>query len=115
MNKSKCKNFILLHIILFIYSLAAIFSKLASAKEFLSIGFIFFYTAILVILFIYAVLWQQVLKRLPLNTAYANKSVVIIWGLVWGNFIFKERISTFMILGSILILVGLTLVVTSDE
>jgi drug/metabolite transporter (DMT)-like permease len=106
---------IFLHITLLIYSFAGIFSKLASTKQFLSFEYIFYYCLVLIILFVYAILWQQVLKKLPLNTAFANKSAVIIWGIIWGKLIFSEKITLFMLIGAVIILIGITLVVTDNE
>ena len=45
------------------------------------------------ILFVYAVLWQQVLKSIPLSIASANKAVTIFWGMWWGFLFFNEEIS----------------------
>jgi len=115
MEKSKISNFILLHGILLIYSFGGIFSKLASATEFLSLKFILYYGVILLILSLYAIFWQQVLKRIALTTAFANKSVTVIWGMVWGAFIFREKIKFTMIIGSILIFYGIYLVVSDNE
>ena len=33
---------------------------------------------------------EQILKHLPLTVAYANKPVSLIWGMIWGTFIFGE-------------------------
>lgn len=77
--------------------------------------FIIFYGIVLVILFGYALVWQQLLKKLPLVTAYANKAVTVIWGLLWGTIIFKEKITLFNILGAALIILGIYVVVKADE
>ena len=77
--------------------------------------FIFFYGLVLVILFGYALVWQQLLKKLPLVTAYANKAVTVIWGLLWGTVIFKEKITLFNLLGAALIILGIYVVVKADE
>ena len=66
-------------------------------------------------MFVYALLWQQILKRMDLTTAYANKPVGLVWGMIWGVLLFKETISLKMILGAAVIFVGIFLVVTSDE
>ena len=66
-------------------------------------------------LFIYAVFWQQILKKIPLTTAFANKSVVIIWGMIWGRILFEERISWYMAVGAVIVFVGIILVVSADE
>lgn len=113
--KEKKKSFLLLHIILLIYSMGAILSKLASKQTFLSVKFILLYGAVLFILFFYAIMWQQVLKRLPLVTAYANKSVTVIWGLIWGLIFFHETITISKLLGVAIIIVGVYFVVSGEE
>ena len=49
--------------------------------------------AMVAILGIYAIGWQQVIKRMPLTTAYANKAVTLVWGLVWGLLLFHEQLN----------------------
>lgn len=105
----------MLHIIMFIYSAGGICSKLAARQEFLSVKFIMYYGIVLFILFAYAVAWQQILKRLPLVTAYSNKAVTVIWGLVWGAVIFHESISANKIIGSILIIIGVYFMVSEKD
>lgn len=115
MRNVKVKDYAFLHILLFIYSLNSVFSKLASTKDFLSIGFIFYYGLTLVGLFIYAILWQQVLKRISLTTAFANKGVVIVWGMLWGMLFFEEAITIFKLIGTVIIIIGVYMVVREDE
>lgn len=112
---SKIKTFILLHILLLVYSLSAVCSKMASARTFMSLPFILFYGMVLLILFVYAIAWQQIIKKMPLVTAYANKAITVIWGLIWGLLIFHENISLWNIAGAIIIIVGIMFVVKSDE
>lgn len=115
--KKKIKKivwFILLHCLLLVYSLSDISSKLASGKEFLSIEFILWYTLVIFLLGIYAIFWQQILKRIPLITAYANKSVTIIWGMIFGSLIFKEQIEWNQIWGALIIIIGVYFVVLED-
>ena len=114
-NKEKIMPFVQLHILLFLFSLGSVCSKIAGQAEFLSMKFIFFYGLVLVILFGYALVWQQILKKLPLVTAYANKAVTVIWGLLWGTIIFKEQITIWNILGAAIIIFGIYMVVSSDE
>lgn len=54
----------------FIYTTSGVFSKLASQREFLSLGYIAFLTCTVGVLGIYAVLWQQIIKRMDVNPAY---------------------------------------------
>ncbi|MGI6110238.1 MAG: transporter, partial [Eubacteriaceae bacterium] len=79
MKGTKLKNILFLQAVLILYSMASVCSKIASGYEFLSTGFILWYGLVIVCLGIYAILWQQVLKRMPLTTAFANKAVTIIW------------------------------------
>lgn len=114
MQKEKIKSLVYLHILLFVYSLGAVCSKMAGKLPFLSFSFICLYGLVLLDLFVYAIVWQQLLKRLPLVTAYANKAVTVIWGLLWGMLIFKETLSIWNILGAIVIIIGIYLVVRAD-
>ena len=109
------KYFILLHIVFLMYSFVGVVSKLDSGYAFLSPGFLFFYGIVIVTLFVYAIVWQQLLKKLPLVTAYANKAVTVIWGIVWGYFFFHEGITIYKLIGAVVIVVGVYLVVSSDE
>lgn len=115
LKKELVKPLLLLHAIMLLYSVSTICSKLAAGETLLSIKFILLYGGLLFILFVYAILWQQVLKKMPLTTAYANKAVVIIWGLVWGSLFFGEQITVQKILGSLVIIIGVGLVVTDKN
>lgn len=114
-NKEMIKSLVLLHIVLLIYSLGGICSKLAAQQEFLSGSFVLFYGIVLADLFFYALLWQQILKRLPLVMAYANKAVTVLWGLIWGMIFFQEEITLKKIVGSIVIVIGIYFVVSGEE
>ncbi len=111
----KAIYYILLHVIILIYSLGSICSKMAASKDFLSIEWIGFYALVILSLGIYALLWQQILKKVPLNTAYASKSVTLIWGSLWGILIFHETIGWNNIVGGAIVLVGVILMVTDGE
>lgn len=115
MKKYNIKIYIILHIMLFIFSFCGVFSKLAGNSKFLSFPFLIFYSISLLILFIYTILWQQILKKLPLITAFLNKSITIVWSMLWGVIFFKETITLKMIIGCIIVLFGVSLVVTSNE
>ena len=114
-TKPDVRWFILLHISLVFSSLSGVCSKLAAGQKFLSLPFFFYYGLVLVIMSGYAIVWQQILKRMPLTVAYSNKPVSLIWGMVWGALIFNERITWKMILGAAVIFAGIYLVVTDDE
>ena len=111
----KAQIFIELHILLMMYSLGSVCSKAAGRAEFLSIQFIGLYVLVLLDLFFYALLWQQILKKMPLSVAYANKAVTVIWGMVWGILFFCEKISIYQAVGSLVIIIGIYLAVSADE
>ncbi len=117
MNKSfnKLTPYIFLHIELFLFSLGGICAKLASQHDFLSFLFMFFYGLVILNLGVYAVVWQQIIKKLPLNTAYSNKAVTVVWGILWGYLFFQEHISWNMIMGSVIVIIGIIIVVKSDN
>ena len=112
---TKIKPYVILNIILLIYSFGGICSKTAASKDFLSFEFCLFYGLVILILGIYALLWQQIIKHIPLNTAYANKAVTLVWGMLWGMIIFKEQISLANIIGAAIVLIGVLLMVTGGE
>ncbi len=112
---SKFKSFVILHIILALFSVSAVFSKLAAMEESLSFKWIIYYGAVLFIMFVYAIAWQQIIKQMPIVTAYANKAVTVIWGIIYGLIIFKEEITVPKIIGAVIIIAGVYLVVTGDE
>ena len=103
------KHILLLHILLMLYSLGGICSKKASAECFLSGEFLFYYLALLLTLVVYAFGWQQIIKVLPLSTAFANKSITVVWGLVWGILLFNENITTGKLIGIGFIVAGIVL------
>ena len=105
---------IILHLILAVYSLTGIASKYAGGEEFLSFRFILFYGISLFGLLVYAFAWQQVIKHMPLISAYANKGVTVIWGLLWGYVIFDEAITVRKVIGAAVIIGGIILIVTAD-
>ena len=107
--------FLFLHIALFIYSTSGLFSKMASKQAFLSPKFILFYGGMLVVMVVYAVLWQQVIKHLPLTTAYANKAVTIVWGIILGVLVFREQVSVRQVIAAVIIVFGAVLYALADR
>lgn len=103
------KTVFLLQLLLLFYSLTGILSKLASKEPFFSVQFAMLYIGILVILGIYAIGWQQILKRLPLSTAYSNRAINVVWGILWGLLFFSEPVTVGRIIGALFIVAGIIL------
>lgn len=114
-KREDIKYFLLLHGIVFLYSLGGIASKLAGRQELFSFPFFVFYGLVILNLGFYALVWQQVLKHIPLTTAYANKSLTIVWGMLIGNIVFDEKITLMKVIGAIIVLLGVIMVVREDE
>lgn len=109
------KYLIVLNILLAVYSLSGVCSKMAAQNEFLSFWWLFWYALVIINLGVYAIVWQQIIKHLPLNTAYANKAVTIAWGILWGALFFHETVKWNMIVGALIVIVGVIVVVRADE
>lgn len=114
-SKSQIGSMIFLHITFFIYSLASVFSKKAGSQDMFSLEFVCFYGMVLFILMLYALLWQQNLKRLPLVTAYANKAVTVIWGLIWGILLWDEKVSLNNVIGALIIMAGVVVIAAEEK
>ncbi|MCI6936056.1 MAG: DMT family transporter [Clostridiales bacterium] len=115
MTKSKLKVLFLLHLMLMIYSLSGICSKKAAEVPFLSLKFCLYYGIVILLLGFYAIGWQQIIKRLPLTTAFANKAVTVVWGIIWGAVFFHEKITLGKLLGAAIVIAGVVLYVLSDK
>lgn len=112
--KKKAGLFLVLHLSILVSSLSGICSKMAARQDTLP-AFLFWYGGVLLIMAVYAVVWQQILKKMPLTVAYANKPVSLIWGMIWGSLIFHEKITWNMVIGAAVIFSGIWMVVTADE
>ena len=97
-----------------IYSCTSIFTKLASQQEFLSIFYILYLAGAIFVMGIYAIIWQQLLKQIPLSDAYMWKGSTIIFTLIISTILFGENISWTNIIGAALIVSGIALYAKSD-
>lgn len=109
------KQIFVLQLIIIVYTFSPVFGKMASSHPFLSGGYLLFILLDLLVLGVYALLWQQALKRFDLHVAYANRSLAIVWGVVWSALIFGERITIANGVGTVLILLGMALVNSDAE
>ena len=114
MSRTQGRTLLLLHILLLFYSLSDVMSKLAAGFDFLSLGFVVCYGGLLVILAGYAIGWQQVIKRMPLTTAYANRGITVVWGIFWGALFFSEAVTPGKIAGAVMVVAGIVLFSLAD-
>lgn len=108
------KNIVILQAIIFLYTLSTVVAKYASFQEFLSVKFIGFYALEIFILGIYAILWQQIIKKFDISIAYANRAMGLLWSVVWAVVFFGEDIKVKNIIGVVIVIIG-TIIVNSDD
>ena len=114
MEKVDKKVFLALHLLLLLFAGTTVLSKLAAGEAFLSLRFCLFFGGEFVLLGIYALGWQQILKRLPLTVAYTNKAVTLVWSMVFGVLLFHEQIRLKQVIGCALAVAGVLLFVKAD-
>ena len=112
---AELKEYIGLHLVLIFYAVGGIFSKRAAVAPFLSVEYIGNYAALLAVLVVYAYFWQKILKKLPLTVAMANKSITVIWGIIYGYLVFHEKVTFFNLAGAVIIILGICLVIGADK
>ena len=115
MKKNNIFSFLLMHAGFLLYSFYTVIGKFAVKYDFLSLHFCLFYCLLIFILFLYAIIWQQVLKVIPLSFATANKAATIVWGMLWSFLFFQENISLKKIIGAIIIFIGILILSTTSE
>lgn len=113
--KGRPRVLLALHLLLMLFSFSGVLSKMASQHTFMSGEFILCYGGMICVLGVYAVGWQQVIKRLPLTTAYANRAVTVIWGIVWGALLFQEGLAWQKIVGAVIVLLGVVMFATAKD
>lgn len=113
-KKKFIKNIIILQVIILIYTLSTVTAKFASNEDFLSLKFILFYVLEIFILGVYAILWQQIIKKFEISVAYANRAMSLLWSIVWAIVFFGEQITLKNVIGVIIVIIG-TIIVNSDE
>ena len=93
-----------------VYSFADITAKLVSRHAFLSWGWLLWLGAELLVLGVYALLWQQIIKRVDISVAYSNRAAAIVWTTLWAALFFGERISPQNLVGLAVIFAGIWMV-----
>lgn len=130
-SRPSTKDMLLLHGTLFLYAVVSIFAKLAGIHmemqnypltlHFLGYNVVIAPLALLFLglemltLFVYSILWQQTLKRMPLNFAFSNKGVCTLWTYLFGICFFWESFTWGKAVGLLVVLIGVVIVVTDHE
>ncbi len=106
------KSIFLISFAVAIYSFSGFFSKAASYNDFLSPKYTLCLIAVVGVLAVYAVLWQMILKRVPLSMAYPFRSLGVVYGLAIARFAFHEAITWQNLLGGAIVMLGLFIMTT---
>lgn len=108
------KDIFILQLIIIFYTTSGIMAKNAAHYKFLSMGFLFYYGIEIVILGIYAIAWQQAIKKFDLSVAYSNRALSVLWSLIWAVLFFQEKVTLNNIIGVVIIVIG-TMMVNNDH
>ncbi len=92
-----------------LYACVGVFTKLASQQAMLSPRYIACFCGAIAVIGIYAILWQQILKRIQLSVAYMFKGTTLIFTMLIAALFFGEPITAANIIGSIIIVTGIIL------
>lgn len=92
-----------------VYACVSIFTKWTSTQDILSLGYFLGLAGAVVVMGIYALLWQQIIKRIPLSDAYMFKGTSLVFILLLSFLLFDEGITWTNIVGSIIIISGIAL------
>lgn len=112
-RKLNIRDILLLQAIVVIYTLSGVAGKFTSGYGFMSLGFILCYGVEILILGVYAVLWQQIIKRFDLSIAYANRSIALLWSMIWAVLLFHERVTVKNLIGVAIVIAG-TMIVNGE-
>ncbi len=107
------KNILILQAVVVIYTLSSVVAKVATGKELFSFTFFLFYGLEIIILGVYAILWQQMIKRFDLSVAYANRAMALLWSALWAVVLFRETLEPKQLAGIALVILG-TVIVNTD-
>ena len=92
-----------------VYSFSSVFTKWASMTEFRSVAYILRLSGAVAVLGVYAILWQQIIKRMRVSDAFMFKGTTIIFILLLSHFFFGEAITLTNVVGALVIICGIAL------
>ncbi len=105
-KKVKGGVIVLLAFTLLVQSFSSVFVKIAGKYPVMSYRFLLYYGLAILCLGVFSIMWQFLLERIPLTTAYLRKGISYILVLIWSVLIFQEEITWNNILGSAIIITG---------
>jgi drug/metabolite transporter (DMT)-like permease len=118
-RKIGLKDILVMQVVFVIFILSNVVARLASQNldsfaTIFTFRFIMLVSLVLFLLAVYAVIWQQLIKRFELSIAYANKATSYLWALLWGMLIFNESITLSKVAGIAVVIVGV-IIMNSEQ
>ena len=92
-----------------IYACTSVCTKLASKQAVMSWPYVLWVIGAIVVLGVYAMLWQQVIRKMPISSAYMFKGTSLVFILLFSALLFGESITWTNIIGSVIIISGIVL------
>ena len=86
-----------------IYASESIFTKMASRQSIMTWKYFLWIAGAVGVMGIYALLWQQIISKTSVSTAYMFKGSSLVFVLLFSVLFFGETITTTNIIGSIII------------
>ena len=108
------KNILILQAVVVVYTLSSVVAKFATGQELFSFSFFLFYGLEVFILGVYAIFWQQMIKRFDLSVAYANRAMALLWSAIWAIVLFHDTLALKQMVGIAFVVLG-TIIVNSDQ
>lgn len=103
----------MLSIAYLLYSLVPVAAKIAAGQSTMLMVALYMGWEI-ALLGIYALLWQQILKKIPLIVAMSYKGITVVLGLLWSTLFFSEEITAMNLLGTAFIIVGIWMIALDE-
>ncbi len=110
MQESKLARYLYLQISVFILAVSAAFHKAAADmwgnEGEIHLPVILCIAAYLVLMLVYAVMWQRNLEQFELGFLYTNRCLCTIWAQIIAVVVFKNKIYALNVIGLLLIFWG---------
>lgn len=92
-----------------LYACVTLFTKYASQQVMGSMAYCLGLAGAIGVMGVYAICWQQILKRVALSTAYMFKGTSLIFIMLFAFALFGEAITIMNVVGAAVIITGITL------
>lgn len=108
-------NIVLLLGVNLLYALVSLMAATVARLPLFSLLFLLGVGGVFVLFGLYAIVWQQLLKRLPLSLAYMFKGTSLLFVLLLSALFLDDAITWQNLVGAALIIVGIVLFARADE